>query len=146
MLAVAAGLRAVVAESGAEVVEPHGLRTAGHAVFQVGAADARRPLRLQRECAAAAILEGVHLLRDDVALRPGGVGEDAQLLDDRRLDAVVVEEPSDALSGVAHVAPDGLVLGQYVVHASWGLKVGHRLARPSARGMYVSSGKRARRP
>ena len=117
-LAVAARLRAVVAEHRAEVVEAHRLRAARHAVLQVGAADGRGALGTQREPAAAAVLEDVHLLRDDVALVARGAREDAHVLDDRRGDQGVAEQPRDALRGGADEAPQRLVLRQEVAHAA----------------------------
>ena len=83
VLAVAARLRAVVAEVRADVEEPHRLRQARHAVLDVRPHDARRALRPQREHVVAAVLEEVDLLVDDVGALAGRPQEDAGVLEDR---------------------------------------------------------------
>ena len=67
---------------------------------------------------AAAILEDVHLLGDDVALVAHGTQEDRGILDDWRANQAVVEEAGDALRRVPDEAPELLIFWEQVVHAS----------------------------
>src|SRR4029453_10079176 len=66
VLAVAAALRRRIAVHRRDRVELERLRLAMEAVLQVRARDGPRALRAKRERAAAAVLERVHLLLDDV--------------------------------------------------------------------------------
>ena len=96
VLAVAAGLRRLVAEHRPRVPELHGLRKLVHAVLDVRAADRRGALRAQRQRAAAAVLERVHLLAHDVGRLADGAHEQLRVLEDRRLDlaeAGALEQP-----------------------------------------------------
>src|SRR3954452_6073526 len=95
-LAVAAGLRALAAEEGAEVPELHGLRQLGHPVLEVGAARRRRPLRTEGERLARPLVERVHLLLHDVGRRAHAAREELRRLEDRRLDAAVAGRLEDA--------------------------------------------------
>ena len=84
VLAVATALRRRVAPHRPDGVELHRLRLAVHAVLEVRAHDRRRGLGSQRQRAAAAILERVHLLLDDVGARAGRAREDLGVLEHRR--------------------------------------------------------------
>src|SRR5690606_16078432 len=102
-LPVTARLGAVIAEVWADIEQPHRLRPGRHAVLEVRPANRGRPLGPQGEAVATAVLEDVHLLLDDVALVAHGAEEDAGILDDGGGDLAVVEQPCDALRGVADV-------------------------------------------
>ena len=77
------GLRALVAEEGPGVEELHRLRELLHAVLEVGAADRRRPLRPQGDAAPALVLEGEHLLADDVGRAADAALEELGVLEGR---------------------------------------------------------------
>ena len=100
-LAEAALLRAFVAEGGAmrRKLERRELLPA---LAEIGAANAGRELGPKRDLLAAAILEGVHLLGDDVGGLADRPGEDRGLLDDRNLDALESEQPAHAIERVDH--------------------------------------------
>ena len=88
-LAVAPRLRALVAEERPDVGELHRLRQFVHPVLEVGAADRRRPLRPQGQAALALVLEGEHLLADDVGRFADPAFEELGVLEGRRLDRLV---------------------------------------------------------
>ena len=92
MLAEAARLRALVAEHRRDVGELDRLRQIGHPVLQVGAADRRGALRAQRQAVAAAILEDVHLLLDDVRRFAHAARVEVGALEGGRLDKAVAAE------------------------------------------------------
>ena len=83
-------------------------------MLEVGAHDGGRALRAQRQVVAAAVLEAVDLLVDDVGALGAGAQEDAGVLEDRRLDLAVAVGLGDAGGGLAQPAPVGLVVGQDV--------------------------------
>ena len=66
VLAEAPALRGLVPEHRRHVPELHGLRQLVHSVLGIRAGNRGRALGAQREAAAAAVVEGVHLLADDV--------------------------------------------------------------------------------
>ena len=122
-LAVPAGLRRLVPEVRADVAQLHRLRPLVHAVLEVGAHDRRGPLRAQRQRAAAHVLEGEHLLLDDVGGLPHAAREQLGALEDRRLDHAVagvveqvVGEPLERLAPLP-------VVGQHVERAPRGLEL-----------------------
>ena len=126
-LAEAPGLRPVVPEHGAEVVEPHRQRLVVQAVLQVGAADGGGPLRSERDLLPAPVLEAVHLLLDDVRLLADGAGEEGRILEDGRIDARVTERPGGLGNRAVHERPVALLLRQDVGRSSGGLV--HRTSR-----------------
>ena len=89
-LAVAALLRALAAEHRADVVELLHARKLIQAVLDVGAHHRRGVLRPQRQRRAVAILEGVHLLADDVGFFAHAAREQLRLFENRRADFVIV--------------------------------------------------------
>ena len=126
-LAVASGLRAVVPEHRAEVVEPHRQRLVVQPVLQVRAADGGRPLGPERDLLPAPVLEAVHLLLDDVRLLADGAGEERRVLEDGRVDALIAERPCGPGDRAVHERPVPLLLRQDVGCSSGGLV--HRTSR-----------------
>ena len=104
-LAVAARLRALVAEERAEVGELHRLRQLVHPVLEVGAADRRRPLRPQGQAAPALVLEGEHLLADDVGGAADAALEQLGVLEGRRRDRLVAGAGEDRRGGALDPRP-----------------------------------------
>ena len=117
-LAEAPGLRLLLAVVAAQVPELHRLGQLVHAVLEVGAAHRRGALGAQRQRAAAGVLEGVHLLLDDVGRLPHAAGEELRGLEGRRLDAPVARGLEDRARGSLEVRPRGGLLGQHVVRAA----------------------------
>ena len=108
-LAKAPGLRLLLAVVAAQVPELHRLGERVHAVLEVGAADRRGALGAQRQRAPAGVLEGVHLLLDDVGRLAHAAGEELGGLEGRRLDAPVAGGLEDPARGVLEARPrDGL--------------------------------------
>ena len=66
VLAETSCLRPLVAEHGAEVIHADWLREVVHPVLQVGPAHRRSTLGTERDAVATPVLEGIHLLFDDV--------------------------------------------------------------------------------
>ena len=126
-LAVAAGLRAVVAEHRAGHREAHGLRPRLHAVLDVGAHDAGRRLGPERPGLrlVAARGEPEELLLHDVGHVADAALEHGRLLEQRRLDrpeAIAAREVRrDPLEG-ERARPVGR---QDVARAPWGAEGGH---------------------
>ena len=86
MLAEASGLGTLVAEDRQAIGELDRLTEVGHAVLEVGAADGGSALGPQGETVAAAILEDVHLLFDDVGPFADAAREQVGVLERRRFD------------------------------------------------------------
>ena len=120
-LAVAAGLRALVAEERPEVPELHGLRRAcaSRARGRRG-----RPARCPRAQQRRTVLEGVHLLLDDVGRLPHAAREQLGVLEHRRLDAAVAGAPRGSARSVLDRLARGRVGGQHVERAARGLELG----------------------
>ena len=92
-LPVPAGLRLLVAELRPGVPEPDRPGPVLEPVFDERPHDARRVLRPQRQRAALAVREGVHLLVDDVRRLADRAREELRRLEDRRADLAVAVEP-----------------------------------------------------
>src|SRR5580700_3332265 len=88
-LAIAPGLGALVAEEARQVPETYGLAELVHAVLDVGATDGSGALGTQSQRASGGVLEGVHLLADDVGGSPDPAREQLGRLEDGRLDALI---------------------------------------------------------
>ncbi len=88
-LAVAAGLRALVAEEAREVPELDRLAALVHAMLDVRAADGRGALGAQRQRAPGDVLEREHLLAHDVGRLADAAREQLGRLERRRLDPLV---------------------------------------------------------
>jgi hypothetical protein len=139
-LAEAAGLRLLLAEERAEVPELDRLRLLVHAVLEVGADDRRGALGAQRHGAPARVVEGVHLLLDDVGRLADAAREELGVLEDRRLDPPVARGREDPARGLLDRAARGIVLRQHVVRAARRLgPVAHRLARSVRKGLAARS-------
>ena len=103
-----------------------------HAVFDVGAADGRGALRAQRQRAPAAVLEGEHLLADDVGRGADAAGEQLGRLERRRLDPLVAGGAEQrARARLERLARDGL-LAEHVEGAARRFEL--RLAQLAAPG------------
>ena len=123
-LALTPRLRALVAEERRQVPELHRLRQLLHAVLEVGAADRRGPLRAQRQRAAAAVLERVHLLLDDVGRGADPPREQLGRLERGRLDLPIAGRAEDPARGLLDRGAAGRLVGQHVVGPSRGLRLG----------------------
>jgi len=121
VLPVAARLGAVVPENGREIPQTHGLREVMHSLLEIGAADGGGAFWSQREIEAAAVLEDVHLLLDDVGHLAHATSEKRCLLEDRRFDCLVAEGLTDASGCLPDEDPIGLVLWKDVLSAAGGL-------------------------
>ena len=71
----------------------------------------------QRERAAVAILEGVHLLADDVGLFADAARKQRRLFEDRSANFVVVEARENSPRRRFHLVPDGARWRQNVARA-----------------------------
>ena len=122
-LAVAAGLRALVAEERPDVGELHRLRQFVHPVLEVGAADRRRSLRPQGEAALALVLEGEHLLADDVGRFADAAFEERRVLEGGRLDRLVAGAVEDPGGGALQARPGARLPGRTskVPRGAWNL-------------------------
>ena len=120
-LPVAPRLWTVVAEHGRQVVEPHGLGLVVQPVLEVGTADGGGALGAQRHLLPTAVLEAVHLLRDDVRLLPDGPREETGIFEEGRVDAAVAGGLRGRGGDGGDVGPVALVLGQDVGGAAGGL-------------------------
>jgi hypothetical protein len=94
-----------------------------HAVLEVGAHDRRGPLRAQGQRPPAHVLEGEHLLLNDVGGLPHPAGEQLGVLEDRGLDhavaGVVEQVVSESLERLAPLP----AVGQHVERAPRGLEL-----------------------
>ena len=137
VLAEASLLRTPVAVDRLVRVELLRLRLAVQAVLEVGAHDRSSRLGAKRERPVAAVLERVHLLRDDVRPLPGRAREEVGLLEDGRVDPAIAVQVAQALELPEHVPPARLLGGEDVVGTARSLE---RHARSSARkGLRASS-------
>ncbi len=137
VLAEAPFLRTPVAVDRFVRVELLRLRLAMEAVLEVGAHDRGGRLRTKRERPVAAVLECVHLLRDDVRPLSGRTREELGLLEDGRVDPAIAVQVAQALELPQHVPPARLLGGEDVVGAARSFEL-H--ARSSARkGLRASS-------
>jgi len=120
-LAVTSFLRLLVAEHGTRgpellplvVQEPVRYPCAHHA---------RGGFRPQRQALAVAVLEGIHLLLDDVGHLADRTAEELGVLDDRQADLAVAVVLDEVAHGVLEIAPGGGILREHVVHAAYGFR------------------------
>jgi hypothetical protein len=89
-----------------------------HAVLEVRAHHRGGALGAQCDAVAALVLEGVHLLLDDVGAFAHAALENTRVLEHRRVDAAEAVLPGDVGGGIAHQAPVGLLGGQDVLRAA----------------------------
>ena len=92
-LAVAARLRALVAEERPGVAELDRQRAAVQSVLDHRADDAGRAFGPQRDRAVTAVGERVHLLGDHIGGFADAAGEQRGVLEDRQLDVAVAGQP-----------------------------------------------------
>src|ERR1022692_1754051 len=102
-----------------EVGAEHGTERAGSA------------LRTERERPSATIIEGEHLLFDDVGVGTDAAAEQLRRLDDRRFDGAIAKGLSDHAMGVEQPATGSELVGQDVACSFWGCDLRHW--RPSVR-------------
>jgi hypothetical protein len=124
-LPVAPLLRALLAEERPDIPELHGLRVLVHPGLDVRASDRRRPLRPQRERASALVLEGEHLLLDDVGGIADRPAEDFGRFEDRRLDLLVAGRLEQLASHADDLGATTSCAGLRVERAGRGLQPGH---------------------
>ena len=123
-LAIAARLRALVAEERSPAPELHGLRKRVHAVLDVCAADRGCRLRAKRQAAPALVLEREHLLLDDVRGLPDSPCEQLSLLEHRRLDPPVPCALERGRCGDVDARPRRRVGGQDIERPARGFELG----------------------
>src|SRR5262249_3989272 len=109
-------------------------------VLDVGAGDTVRAVRAQGKLLTAAVLEGVQLLVGDIGALGAGAQEDADLLEDGRLDFAVAVRLGDSRCGLLDPAPVGLVGGETVGGASGRFVGRHREIESTRRVKLVSTG------
>jgi hypothetical protein len=80
-------------------------------MLDISPADWCRSLRAQSHAVATPILEGVHLLLYDVGPFADATSEEACLLENRGIDALVAIELADLLSLLFYKSPISLILG-----------------------------------
>src|SRR5262249_7866336 len=120
-LAIASRLRSLVAEHGADRVETDGLRLDLEPVLDVGAHEPGGGLGTEGERVAAAVLEGVHLLLDDVRLVADAPREELRALEEREANlAIAVGFEGGSARGL-HTLPAPSLRGENVPHATHGL-------------------------
>ncbi len=124
-LAVAAGLRTLVAEERPRVAQLDGQRAAVEAVFDHRAHHACGALGPQRHRAVAPVGEGVHLLGHHVGGLPDAAREQRGVLEDRQLDVAVSGAPGGVEQAVAHADELRRFGGQVVRDALGRLKLSH---------------------
>ena len=124
-LAVAAGLRAIVAEHRTDGGEPNRLVPGLHPVLEVGAHDAGGVLGAERAHLVAARLEPEQLLLDDVRPLPEAALEDRRQLEERRLDGGVAVAARQVGGDRREPGPGGPLGGEDVAGAARGAEGGH---------------------
>ncbi len=87
-------------------------------MLDVGAAHRSGALRPERQRAAAAVIEGVHLLLHDVGGLPHPAREQLRRLERGRLDPAVSGRAEDPLRLRLEVVTAGRVLGEHVERAA----------------------------
>ena len=115
-LAQAALLRPLVAEHRA-IVEELERQLLHHAAGDHGACHGRRVLGPQAELVAAAVLEDVHLLGDDVGGVAQRAGEDFQMLEDGGRDLAIAVAAGKLAAGLGDHPMAAEILAQEVVGA-----------------------------
>ncbi len=120
-------LRPLVAEGGAVHGELQ-RRILLPALAEVGAAYPRRELRPKRDQLAAAVLERVHLLGDDVRGLADRPGEDSGRLDDRHFDALEAEQAAHAIERLDHRVEAVDVFSEQALGPADGLRRGGHLS------------------
>ena len=107
-------LRPFPAEHGPHVVDLPDLRVPMDLVLQVGPDHRCRPLRPKRKRAAVTVVEGVHLLGDDVGVFSHPPGKQLGAFEDRRANFGEPIEGKDLPGGLLHPIPNHRFLRQNV--------------------------------
>ena len=117
-LAVATGLRAIVAKTRAARKQFHRLRLADHAVVHVGTANRRRALGAQHHIVAALVGEAVHFFLNNVGLLANAAHEEARVLENRGFDPRKLVVAGNGFERVVNPAPVVCLGRQNVAHAA----------------------------
>ena len=127
------GLRTLMAEHGSGIVQPLG-STVQQAVLQHRTHAGSGALRAQRQpVAIETVVEGIHLLLDDVGHRSDGTHEQVGLFDDGHADVAVSIGCHPLPHGLLEEFPQIRLVGQDVVHPADGLDgSGHCLTAATA--------------
>ncbi len=115
MLAVAPGLRALVAEHGTDVVDLPRLRSRVEFVLHIGARHRSGPLRPQGQASSLAIGEGVHLLLHDVGGLPHAAQEEVGVLEDGGADLTEPIAGENVAEPLLDVLPRRATVGENVL-------------------------------
>ena len=107
-------LRAFPAEHGPQVVDLPDLRVPIKLMFDIGPNHRCRPLRTKGERAAVQVFEGVHLLGDDIGVRPHSPGKQLGAFEDRSADLGKPIGGEDLPGGLLHPIPYHRFLRQNV--------------------------------
>jgi hypothetical protein len=141
-LAKAPRLRCLVAEERPPIPEPHRLGKLVHPVLDVGAADRRRALRTQGDAAPALVLEGEHLLADDVGRLADAAGEQLGVLEDRRVDPPISGPRQDPGGGALDPVAELRLLGKDVEGPLGSLELGGHRPASLMRGTAIGPARR----
>ena len=115
-LAVATGLHPLVPEHRAEVPPARHRLALGDRVLDVGPDARRGPFRTEREAATRLVLEGVHLLADDVGRLAHAPDEERGVLHHRGAGLLVPEPPEGLAHGGLERVPHRDVGREEIVH------------------------------
>jgi hypothetical protein len=96
------------------------------AFAEIRAANARRELRPKSDRLPAAILEGVHFLRDHIGRLADGAREHAGLFDGRHLDPLEAVQAAHAIERLDHLREAVGVFSEKALRAPNGLNRRHR--------------------
>jgi hypothetical protein len=135
-LAEAPRLWCLVTEERTGGPDLHRLWQLVHAVLDVGPADAGGSFGPERERAAGLVLEGEHLLLDDVRGLPHPAGEQLGVLEHRRLHRLVARSSEQVARHLHDSESPARVRRQHVDRAARGLELLHLAS--SARNEFVA--------
>ena len=125
-LPVPPGLGPFMTEERTGIEELHRLRQLVHAVLDVGPADRSRAFRTQGQRSLALVLEGEHLLADDVGRFADPAFKKGRVLEGRRHDHPVSGQSEDLPGGIEQPLALGRLFRQHVEGSARGLELlGH---------------------
>src|ERR1035441_133267 len=116
-LPVAAFLRALAPEHGADVIELLQSRNLVQPMFNVSAHHGRGGFGTKRERTAIAVIESVHLLADDVGFFTNSAREQRGFLQNWRANLLIVVGAEKLARDRFHLIPGGAGRGKDVAHA-----------------------------
>ena len=131
-LAVASRLGPLVPEHGTDRIEAHGLGLDLKAVLDVGAQESRRRLGPEGDRVASAVLEGVHLLLDDIGFVADAAREELRPLEEGQPDLPVAVGLEGSPGRRLHPLPLARLGGENVAHPPHRLD-GHGYSADAAR-------------